>query len=334
MSPRRPVLLATLLLLLPLGGCAIHITPVGDRTRAPRPLSPEVAKRFEYERIGQAVLKPLEETDEAVISSATLLVKIPGDVGPTTVQFQWWQSRHPGRRPLVVVTPILGGGEALARACVEAFVEAGMHVAMVERGPRILAPHWGIEEVERYLRRGIASRRAVLDWAETRSDVDTDRMAAFGISMGGIVTSVLLAAEPRFACGVVALAGGDLPCLLRYSTEGRLVRWREARSELLGISEAEVEARLRHALPSDPCALAPAVDPRRVMFVTTRWDTIVPLANQELLWRAMGRPLRYDLPAGHYSGIVYLPFVLGRAVEWLEGQFEQQGQLAAAKKTR
>jgi hypothetical protein len=120
---------------------------------------------------------------------------------------------------------------------------------------------------------------------------------------------------------VVALAGGDVPAIISRSEEGRLVEWRAQKALDLGVDEAEVERRLRACLPSDPAQLAPFVDARRVMFVSTRWDDVVPLANQELLWRALGSPQRYDLPAGHYSGIIYLPWVMDAAVEWFRGRF-------------
>ena len=43
----------------------------------------------------------------------------------------------------------------------------------------------------------------VVDWLETRSDVDAKRIGCFGVSLGGYYCPRAVAFEPRFACGVI-----------------------------------------------------------------------------------------------------------------------------------
>ncbi len=306
------------------GGCAIESYAMATDLRPTAPLTSDVAARFVYERVTPVELERLDDDETAArVFSGSLTIALPGDDEPMPVQFEFWQAREAApRAPAIVITPILGGGRSLAVSHCRAFTEAGMHAVLVDRGTKVLKKSWPIGEVERHLRRAVAARRAVIDWLETRSDVDPARVAAFGISMGGILTSCLLAVEPRLQSGVVALAGADVPGIIRRSDEGRLVDWREAKAAELGIGEGAVEAMLRAALSSDPGHLAPYVDPRRVMLVTTRWDDVVPPDHQVLLWDRLGRPLRYDLPAGHYSGIIFLPWVMEQAVDWLRQRFE------------
>ena len=57
---------------------------------------------------------------------------------------------------------------------------------LVWRGTRVMHRKWPPELIEIFLRRAIASRRALLDWACTRPEVDPQRLSAFGISMGGL----------------------------------------------------------------------------------------------------------------------------------------------------
>lgn len=310
-----------LLLALVATGCRVHSWQQQEPVREAAPLTSEVADRFAYERVGDVVLEPLKDEVHAVVWSGTLHLRLRGETEAFKQRFEWWQAREPGRRPAILVTPILGGGESLARGHCLAFTAEGLHVALVDRGPRVLAGHWPVGDVEKFLRRAIAARRAVLDWVEGQEQVDPRRLAAFGISMGGIVTSVLLAVEPRLQSGVIALAGGDIARIVRDSDENRLVRYREAKAAEHLTDEAGVEQMMRAALPSDPARLARHVDPRRVLFVTSRWDQVVPLRQQELLWDAFGRPARYDLPSGHYAGILFLPHVMGLANRWLAGRF-------------
>ena len=206
----------------------------------------------------------------------------------------------------------------MARTHCSDFVQAGFHVILIWRGTKVLRRSWPLSAIEDHMRQGVAARRALVDWASGRSEIDSQRLVAFGVSMGGIITSVLLAAEPRLHSGVVVLAGGNLPNLIRVSSEGRLVRWRTARQTALNVDEAELERRLRDVFPSDPLQLAPAVDPRSVIHVTSRYDTVIPLRHQEALWKALGKPLRYDLPCGHYTGIAFLPYVTQQVIRWLK----------------
>lgn len=330
----RALALCTSLLVAALqAGCAIDSYSLGVDLRPAAPLTSDVATRFAYAHEGAARLERLDDDETAArVWSGSLTIRLSGDPEPMPVQFEFWQAREaPPRAPTIVITPILGGGRSLAVSHCRAFTEAGMHAVLVERGTKVLRKSWAIPEVERHLRRAVAARRAVVDWLETRPDVDPERLGAFGISMGGILTSVLLAVEPRLQSGVVALAGADVPGIISQSVEGRLVEWRAAKAAELGVGEGAVEGMLRASLTSDPGHLAPFIDPRRVLFVTTRWDDVVPLEHQELLWDRLGRPLRYDLPAGHYTGIIFLPWLMEQAVEWFGRRFEVAGRALTAR---
>lgn len=321
--PSRLLSMLALPLAALVSGCAVRSYALDDVIRVPTAVPDDVAARFAYEQLTEVALERLDlDEDVARVFSGSMTIRVAGDPEPVLVQFEYWQARSArAPAPAIVITPILGGGRDLALYHCRAFNEAGLHAVLVDRGSKVLRKSWPIDAVERQLRRAVAGRRAVVDWLETRTDVDATRLGAFGISMGGILTSVLLAVEPRLTSGVIALAGGDVPSIISKSDEGRLVEWRAAKAEDLGVDEAAIEVQLRATLASDPARMAPFVDPRRVLFISTRWDTVVPLENQELLWRELGCPLRYDLPAGHYTGIVFLPYVMGVAVEWLEERF-------------
>lgn len=49
----------------------------------------------------------------------------------------------------------------------------------------------------------------VVDWLETRADVDPARIGCLGVSLGGYYCPRAVAMEPRFACGVVWGANHD-----------------------------------------------------------------------------------------------------------------------------
>ncbi|MBL4848105.1 MAG: prolyl oligopeptidase family serine peptidase [Planctomycetes bacterium] len=308
-----------LLLTLALTGC-MSTTPAAP-PRAVTPLADEVVRRFDYAVIGTSSLALQWEDDVVAVHSGTVTIMVPS-LDPSLpderfpVQFEYWRSKvaPAGAGPAVVVTPILGGGKSLARTNCEDFARAGFHVALAWRGTKVLRRSWTIDDPERWMRKCVAARRALLDWLIERPEVDGDRVAGFGISMGGILTSTLLAVEPRFRCGVVALSGGDLAGIIAVSSEGRIERYFAQRQLDLGIGPVELEQRIRVSMKSDPLLLAHAIDPRKMLVITTRLDTVVPLEFQERLWRAMGRPKRIDVFSGHYTAILYLPWITDEVV--------------------
>ena len=109
---------------------------------------------------------------------------------------------------------------------------------------------------------------------------------------------------------------GDLVVRSQEDRLRRFVRERAAQ----GVAPDQTRDRLRAALRSEPLSLAPHCDPRRVLMFATRRDRSIPFENQQRLYEALGRPERYVLPTGHYTAAVYLPFILDRALDFLEGR--------------
>jgi len=302
-------------------GCPVLEYPPGE-PRPARPLEPEVRGRFTYALAQPVDLKGKAVDEDAVIYDGRVVVHVQGDAAPTPIPFEFWRCvRAPRPAPAIIVTPILGGGRSLARAQCRALVEAGFHVVLVQRGTRILRETWAIEDLELWARRSVAARLAVFEWMRRRPEIDGERIGALGISLGGIVTTLLLAVEPRIHSAVIALAGRDLSEVIEISSEERLIKFRAAKAAEHGISEAEACARVEAAFPSDPGAFASAIDPRRAVLITARLDTVMPHEYQVALWESMGRPLRYDLFTGHYSGAVYLPYILEVSARWFHERF-------------
>ena len=285
------------------------------------PQRPEaLVGRYEYAVVGSATQVGGWEEHAAEVTEWELPLVLDGEEEVTQVPFEYWRSSEvEGAGPVAIVTPILWGGEGITRAQSQALVAAGYHVVLAKRGTRVLRRSWSIEDVERYLRWAVAGRRALVDWAVARPEVDPGRVVAYGISLGGLVTTVFAAAEPRVQRIVIALAGGDVPGILASADDGRIQKFMETKAAELEGSEADVVARLREVFVSDPLVAARALDPRRVLQITARYDEVVLPRYQVRLWEALGRPTRIDVPTGHYLGILYLPYVMEASLGWLEG---------------
>lgn len=306
-----------------LGACSVATVAPGEPARPAQPVPLEVERRFDYVERGAPLTSwtcvLTHDTSRYSIFKVDGHVTLKGDNSPLAVEVEYWRSKTGGPRPpSVVITPILGGGNDIARLVAREFAEAGMHGVIVWRGVKVLQPHWSEDEVELAIRRGIVARRRVIDWLETRPEVDPRRISAFGISMGGIATAVLAPIEPRVHSAVIALAGGDLASVVMRSDERRVQEFKKARIlAAKGAGPEAVEKRMRDALIDDPLRLAPYADPSRFLMFIARNDTTVPTRNQLLLRDALGRPRAFDMPTSHYTTMAYTPFVRAQSTTWL-----------------
>jgi dienelactone hydrolase len=228
------------------------------------------------------------------------------------------------RAPAVIVTPILAGDYTIEKIILDDLSRHGMHAVLVDR--RVPAEA-SLEDLEEALGDMVAARRAVLDWLETRDDVDPARLGAYGVSLGGIVTSMLASVEPkRLRAAIVIMAGGDMASVLAGSVEpeARELRARCGAGEGASAEAlAAFEARARATLRTCPLALAPFADPREILFVTTRRDTSVPTPCQARLREALGRPETISLPTGHYGAVIYMKTLAKKAREFLKKKFAE-----------
>jgi dienelactone hydrolase len=315
--------LALGLQLLLCGWAVATSEPLDPGYVGPRPLPADVLARFDYPERGT----PPEVFAEFNPSSGSgwtsrwvqVLVTTPGDTEQHKVQIIHLRPTGlAGRRaPAVVITPILGGSYGLEQVMGAALARRGLHAAIVLRAESLLGD--GTEDetrLERVTRTAVIDRRRAIDWLEAQPDVGA--IGALGASQGGITTVGLAAIDSRVQAAVVLLAGGDLGQVLSTSDEPRVVRWREARLARVGGDVDALAARVRAAVTSDPLALAPHVDARRVLFGLTRLDDDVPYAAQLRLCDALGQPERFTLPTGHASAALALPYLVSRATGFLE----------------
>ena len=145
-------------------------------------------------------------------------------------------------------------------------------------------------------------------------------IAMFGISKGGIKTSLIMGDEKRIRSGVLVMAGGDFPNMLSESKEKGVKRARTAYLSKNGGDIDDFRLALKTQLKIDPLSMAPFVDGRKTLHFLAYFDKSVPYKYGDMLFKAMPGAQSYTLMAGHYTAILYLPFILNRA----EAFYKQQ----------
>lgn len=295
-------------------------------SREPQPLPEQFVQEAAYERVREFSVTRRPFVSEARYAAEEVFFPIPlaGNETNKTLTLESYLPRSKGPFAVVLVLPVSAGGYSLERYLAGHLAQNGLAALILHRD-RGLQPVCG-EEINVLLRQSVVDCRHVLDWIETQPQFDPTRIGVLGTSMGAIRGSLLMAADERVQAAVLALGGSGLSYILAHSTDGAwrgggISRRREMYLKEHGMTLAEFRRRLADAISWDPARLASPVDPRRVRLVLGACDTVVPFRTGLELRRRMGKPETDILFAGHYSAVLYLPWISREAVKFFRRRF-------------
>lgn len=312
-----PYLPLALLLLAPLPERPVaRFVPTADEAAVPAQFRLEESE-FAYE------LEPLRSMDRAEVSTLRFPspVESPDPVN-NTVHAEYFRSNVPGKRPAVVVLHILGADFALARFYAARLAAHGVHAVFLK------LPYYGerrppgsdrrmvsldIERTTGAMRQGVCDVRRAIAWLGSREEVDEKRLGVTGISLGGIVSSLVAAVDPRVERTALLLAGGDLPTILWNAPEAEAKKAKER-----WIAAGMTLEKLRElTAPYDPLTHAARLKGKRVLMQCGKVDEVIPPSCAIALWEAAGRPAITWFDCGHYSAVGYLLPAIHEACEFL-----------------
>ena len=159
-----------------------------------------------------------------------------------------------------------------------------MYQGMYER--RIKTPISGPNAYREVVLQQVKDARRSIDYLQTRSDIAADKVAFFGVSLGGNRASIVMAVEPRFKTGI--LWSGGLP-------------------------------NANNPPEVDPFNFAPRVT-MPLLMLNGRDDFTFPVdTSQEPLFRLFGTPAA-DKGRGLYDGGHVFPFsrMIKDSLDWLD----------------
>jgi dienelactone hydrolase len=319
-----PVLL--LALMFSAAGCVHH--PLQ------KPVRPAAALPKDFERPTHsnpapklAERKELEKRSSYTINEITLNLS-----KDRTLRAQYFlpepRKHRPEKMPAIVILPIMGGSTyPLEELFATSFARHG-YACIIPHRPNIKDEIKNLEDIDPLLRNSSHDVSRAIDWLETQSNIDSDRIGLFGISLGAIRGTMVMALDPRIRAGVLGLGGGDLAYILTHSSEKRLVAARDKILERNNLDLKEAEARLRESITYDPMAFAPSVDPSRVMMVIAACDTVIPPKTSWELRRKLGNPEAIELWSGHYTSVIHIPYLRQATCRFFKKKFAEAETLA------
>jgi dienelactone hydrolase len=249
-----------------------------------------------------------------------LLVRFPsarptGNATNDLVAMEWYVARdkdgQPLKAPAMVVVHESGSNMAVGRVIAQGLRAGGVHALMIQ------LPYYGQRKPEgtkldgelfiSATRQGIADVRRARDAVAALPLIDHDRIGLQGTSLGGFVAATTAGLDNAYDAVFLMLAGGDLYDVIMSGAKDAA----EYRKTLAaaGFTDEKLKTELRKV---EPNRLAHRLNAAQTWLYSGMLDDVVPIKNARILAKAAGldRSHHIEMIADHYSGIVYVPFVL------------------------
>jgi dienelactone hydrolase len=231
------------------------------------------------------------------------------------VTARYYRGRGAGPKPLIIVLPIWGSrhlypAKKMTRVLRSRFDGDANVMHLDGREPLVDFNAMGAAEDVAAFRLTIARMaeqcrvslidiRRILDWAETQPDIDPERIALIGFSVGAIIAAGAAQIDPRLAATVLVMGAAN-PAQVIAQAEGAAERNRELILERFGWTQERYQQELELAFGFlDPARMGGRVDPARVLIFDAAHDERMPQTTRDALWEAMGRPERITLQYKH-----------------------------------
>jgi len=309
--------------------CAsVERLPEGYQT--PSPLPRTYLEQFCYEPVPiENELILVKEKKRYRVLEGSINAGPNGSDDDAQITFEFYEPSGDSPSPVVLLMPILNGQKHLMRPFAAKFARNGYAAVIIDTVQRrTLLDDLG--DPEPAIRLSIQRHRRVIDWVETRPDLDASRIAVFGASLGGFNALYLSAMDPRVSVVTTALVGGSLPYVLVNSDERRIVEATEAAKARLSMDDEQLLDFLSENIETDVLALAAHMNADRVLMVLTKYDTTVPYDSQLRLRDAMGNPEAITLPTSHNMAAAYLFYLRSRVLKFFDRKLSEESDHGTA----
>ncbi|MBI1309944.1 hypothetical protein GC176_01455 [bacterium] len=267
---------------------------------------------------------PVQEFDVSIQPAkenrGDALVRFPspidtGNAQNDRVALEWYAARDESDKvivaPAVVVVHESGSGMTVGRLFARGFQQRGLHAFLLH------LPHYGerragerprdADNLVASIRQAVADVRRARDAISVLPDVDASNISLQGTSLGGFVSATTAGLDRGYHGVFLMLAGGDLFDVIQHGKRDS-AKVRE-RLEAAGLTGERLKELVYHI---EPNRLAHRYNANRTWLYSGTRDTVVPPRSSESLAKAAGLTTTHHIrmTADHYSGIIYLPFVL------------------------
>ena len=259
--------------------------------------------------------------------SVLLQAEVPSTDELKTLTLDCYEPRAYKKLPVILLLPILGGKRTAESMFAEYLANNGFVVVILERPYTDLITSG--TRINDMLVQELRDCRSVLDWIQTHRKWDANRIGILGISLGGIIGTLLAAIDPRIRASIFALAGAKIWKILRDTTEGTfrghgLAKRRKAYLIENKMTLIDFEADLVNTIHLDPLFLARRVRSENILQVQARYDRIIHYEYQRCLGCSLGEPETIVLRSGHFLSMCFIPYLCFAFAEFFRRKMDIQ----------
>ena len=300
-----------------LSSCA-SVTTLPDGYVAPGPLPQEHREKFCY------TPSPLVETLSLVKEKkayrgyeAEIHANLEGFDEASPITFEYYEQTTEAPSAVAILMPILNGQKHVMRPFAKHFARKGYAVVIIDNVQRqtLLGD---LKNPDPAIRQVVEQHRRVIDWVESRPELDMSRLSLFGASLGGFNALYLAAIDERVKVAAIALVGGSLPHVLVNSDERRIEEAVDAVKLDLGLDDVQFAEYLDAKIETDTLLVARHVNADRMQMILAKYDKAVPYENQRQLYTAMGQPDAITLPTGHVTAAAYIFYLRSSVLKFFD----------------
>lgn len=181
----------------------------------------------------------------------------------------------------------------------------------------------------------VINTRQVIDWAESRDELDTERVAVVGISIGGMASSIAMAMDKRIMAGIFVVAGGNMAKIAWRSNDPGVRMGHQCTESqcdeiyshypqyLADIADRGVEnvVPAKECFLFDPITFGRYLRGRPLLMINSEFDLSVPRDCTLDFWEVCGRPGIVWLPANHYTIFLHHNSIRTEVTAFLKSTF-------------
>lgn len=258
-----------------------------------------------------------------------------------TVFGDYFQPREAANAPLAIILHGLGDfsivpckllAKALTRQGMASFVlysvmhSRRMPQSFMERFPHLTEQEWFESH-----QLSVIDLRQVIDWAESRAELNPEKIAAVGVSFGGFISAIAMGTDKRIKAAVLIVSGGNSTKIgweRKASNYQEAYATRDAHRKTLKLyadylAEAEEKGLEKVEPPRksfwvDPMTFAHHLRQRPVLMLNARWDRAIPREATLDFWKQAGHPPISWLPATHPTIWLWYPLIRRKITRFLK----------------
>ncbi len=299
----------------------------------------------------EAVTSPHKETSSWISYSIQFPAGIKTHhIGDNCVKGEYYQPQGIHTAPLVILVHGMGDLSAIpCRVLARSFAKRNIacfvlylvtHSIRVPESMKDRLYDLTVDEWFETYQLSVTDIRQVIDWASKRPEIDPHRIAVFGISFGGFLSTITMGIDKRIKAGVIMVSGGNTEKMAR-STKHKAYRNERSEAEYQQIQRSyaeyltEVAGRgFENVTPpqqsflTDPLTYASYLQGRPVLMMNAVRDKYIPRDSALALWQAAGKPTIRWFPTGHSSIWLFYPVIQRQTLSFLKTNLLQDGSSA------